>query len=706
MPIHSLTYSKLEHLLIESCQAGTFITNLKGQLIDCNESFVKIFGYQSKEEMLQVNALSFYENVDARLKYLSQLSEQGFVRGYNVKARRKDGSVIYYAINSDFFTDEGGTTYIVGSILDTTDVTLSKVELSESEKKYRDLFENSLELIQSFDEKGNLLFCNNVWHEKLEYDQDDIRKLNLFDFIADEYKEHCGLMFQSVLKGESIRDVGVEFVAKSGKRLMLEGNIVPLVRNGKLVATHGIFRDITEKNIALRKALEQEKILQTVFNTVPICLYIKDSKGRYILNNKMMEQTLGTSVEGKMDSDVFPTSNCQLLNSTDSEAIANPEKLIKYEFEVDFPNNKKQFFCGKKSLFDSSRGEYILFGFSVDITDLKNSSRRVEESERVLQSIITNTQGGFMLFSLDKSTRSAEIEYSNQFAVDTLGFNDPKIDFSSVFNFLDDKILEKLLSESSSSLNYEWQKNTGGESFFYNLKFSTIQSSENKPKLLVFIYDITEQKRLIHELEVNLNENKVLIGEVHHRVKNNLAIIDGILELKKHKVVDTELQKNITDIQMRIKSIALVHQKLYQTGNFSTIKMFDYFNELSNHYKKIFDSDNSKNIRFQLEINPDHTLNMNKSISLGLLLSELISNSCKYALIDNNLDIQISLQENEGFYTLKYSDSGNGLSAPVKNLKSGGFGFRLIDNLIKQLKGSYEIESSDNFKFRLEFPKQ
>ena len=705
MPINSIVYSKLEHLLIESCQAGTFITNLQGQLLDCNESFFKIFGYDSKEEILSVNALSFYLSADQRLKYLNELSDKGYVRGYRVESRKKNNSVVYYSINSDFYTEENGTTYIVGSVLDTTEASISKEELNESERRYKDLFENSLELIQSFDETGKLLFCNNLWHEKLEYSEEDIKSLNLFDIIADEYKEHCGLLFQAVMKGESVKNVEVEFVSKSGRKLMLEGNVVPLIRNGKLMATHGFFRDITEKSIATRKVIEQEKILQAVFNTVPICLYIKDGKGKYILNNRMMEQTLGTNVQGKMDSEIFPSSSCQLLSTTDAEAIANPETLIKYEFDVEFNGQLKHFLCGKKSIYDISKGEHILFGFSVDITDLKNSSIRIQESESILTSIISNTQGGFMLFALDSKSHTSKLEYSNKFALEALDVDSQTKDFTSTFSFLEKDVLTNLYKDTDLNLNYQWQKGTGKDAFYYSIRFSTIKSLERNPKILVFINDITEQKKLIHELEVNLNENKVLIGEVHHRVKNNLAIIDGILELKKHKVNDAELQKNITDIQMRIKSIALVHQKLYQSGNFSTIKMLDYVTELGAHYKRIFDADNSKNIQFEINVRPDYAMGMNKSISLGLLLSELISNSCKYAIVQNSLRIKISFPDAEHAHILHYEDSGNGLPANIKNLKSGGFGFRLIDNLIKQLKGSHEIPDSKNFSFKMEFPK-
>lgn len=163
------------------------------------------------------------------------------------------------------------------------------------------------------------------------------------------------------------------------------------------------------------------------------------------------------------------------------------------------------------------------------------------------------------------------------------------------------------------------------------------------------------------------------------------------------------MNDNLTDIQMRIKSIALVHQKLYQSGNFSAINLYDYINELGNHYKRLFDSNNTKQIYFDVQVNKNETLSLSKSISFGLLLSELISNSCKYAIINNQVTIGISINKHTDGYVMNYTDSGNGLPENMKNFKNGGFGFRLIDNFIKQLKGKGSFPESKHFNFELEF---
>ena len=703
-----MNYSSLEKMLIENCQAGTFITNLDGKLIDCNQSFATIFGYESIEEILNVNAISFYSNKLDREIYLKELENNKKVRNYVVKAYKKDGDILYHSINSDLYQDTDGQVLVVGSILDVTESLISKIELKDSEKRYRDMFENSMEIIQSFDKTGKLNFCNSAWHEKLGYSKDDVKSLNLFDIIADEYKPHCSLMFQEVIAGNSIKDVEVEFVTKSGKRLFLEGNIVPMLVNNELKATHGFFRDITEKSLAKRKLAEQEKLLQTIFNTVPICLYIKDDQGKYIHSNEQMNNTMGCDVSGKIDTDLFPASNTLQLNRTDRQAIENPNNTIKYEIDLHDVQEGRSFFCGKKAIYNESKNKYDLFGFSVDITELKKNSKKIEENEKFLEYVLSNIDGGFLIFTKNKMDDLFLLKYKNSYADQLFGKIEDKIHLHNFTQLiapeLDSKLSESF-AEGMNSLSYEWHKKTetNNSSEYYSVRFNRIPNDDSN--VIVNIQNITEEKNLIHELEKNLKANAILIGEVHHRVKNNLAIIDGILELKKHKIEDTNFQKNITDIQSRIKSIALVHEKLYQSGNFASIRIKEYIIELSNHYKKIFDSEKSKQIQFNFNIAEDFALGMSKSISFGLLLSELISNSCKYGLTDNKVDITIELaqQTKGGNFSLLYYDSGKNWNSQIKNLKQGGFGFRLIANLTKQLKAEYQIFESENFKFQLHF---
>jgi len=704
-----MQYSNLESILIKNSQTGFYISTPDGKLLDCNDSFVKMFGYDSKEDVLSYNTTNFYFDINERNRFLEEIHEKNHVQNFSLKAKSKSGKVIYISINSDLYLEKDQS-FIVGSIIDITEIIVSKGELAESEKKYRDFIENSPEIIQSFNAEGKLLFCNPIWHEKLEYTSEEAKNMNLFDIIADEFKPHCAALFQEVLAGNSLKDVGVEFVSKTGKRYSLEGNIVPLFENGKMIATHAFFRDVSEKKQAISKIFEQEQLLQTVFNTIPVCLYIKDHNGKYLLANNTMQKTLSSTVVSHHDTEIFPDKCSLQLKDTDLKAIQQPDSLIRFEMEVNFGETIKHFLCGKKAILNEENGNYKLFGFSVDITELKNSTAKIEEKERLLYSIINNSRGGFILFKFNPESECFSREYSNEFADNILNLKPEQLDFCQIFGFLDaDTKVKTKIDYVKNAKNYlvttDWKykaPDSDSEKTF-SLRFTSIRTSENETKLIAFIIDVTEEKKLIEQLEVKLKENDVLIGEVHHRVKNNLAIIDGIIELKKSKTNNEQLNENLTDIQMRIKSIALVHQKLYQSGNFSVVNLYDYVNELSNHYKRLFDNNSSKNISFTINIEKDNILSLSKSIPFGLLLSELISNSCKYGINNNQVKIGISISKNGENCLLNYTDSGNGLPEQLKNLKNGGFGFRLIDNFIKQLKGKSNFPESKHFSFEFEF---
>ncbi len=705
-----MQYSNLESILIKNSQTGFYISTPEGLLKDCNDSFVKMFGYDSKEDVLQHNTSVFYFDKNERKRFLDELHSKNHTQGFAIKAKTKSGKTIHISINSDLYVEKDGQQLIVGSIIDVTEVVESKSVIAEGEKKYKDFIENSPEIIQSFNSEGKLLFCNSVWHQKLEYSKEEVENMNLFDIIADEYKEHCSMMFQEVLSGKALKDVAVEFVSKSGKRYILEGNVVPLVEKGKMVATHAFFRDVSEKKRTMDKIIEQEKILQTVFNTVPICLYIKDSSGQYLHANDIMQKTLRSDVIKHNDVELFPTTCALPLKDTDKQALKNPDSIVKFEMDVDFGKQTRHFLCGKKAIYNQAKNNYDLFGFSVDISDFKNAAAEVEKKEKLLLSIINNTRGGFILFKLDNEKKHFISEYSNDFAKKLLQLTYNQVEFNDVFHFLDKDFKNKISVENlCNSDNFletiDWKYTLPGTEIekVYSLRFSTIKISTNEVKVIAFIIDITDEKKLIEQLELKLKENDVLIGEVHHRVKNNLAIIDGIIELKKSRVADPLMNDNLTDIQMRIKSIALVHQKLYQSGNFSAINLYDYINELGNHYKRLFDSNNTKQIHFEVVVNKNETLSLSKSISFGLLLSELISNSCKYAIINNQITIGVSINKHTDGYVMNYTDSGNGLPENLKNFKNGGFGFRLIDNFIKQLKGKGSFPESKHFNFELEF---
>ena len=158
-----MEYNFFEKILIENSLAGFFITSLKGELIDCNQSFVEIFGYNNKEDILKVKASDFYYDMSYRDIYVEKLSNDGFVKNLDINGKKQNGKSFYFRINSNLYTDENNTSYIIGSVSDVTLEIKAHEKIKEEENKIENFLNNSVQIIQSFDKNGKILFANDAW---------------------------------------------------------------------------------------------------------------------------------------------------------------------------------------------------------------------------------------------------------------------------------------------------------------------------------------------------------------------------------------------------------------------------------------------------------------------------------------------------------------------------------------------------------------
>lgn len=240
-----------------------------------------------------------------------------------------------------------------------------------------------------------------------------------------------------------------------------------------------------------------------------------------------------------------------------------------------------------------------------------------------------------------------------------------------------------------------------GEQKFLSVGASAIKT-EKGFLISSIITDITEQKMAEDKIRKSFREKNLLIKEIHHRVKNNLQIIYSLHDLQKQFVKDHPISINILkESQNRILSMALIHDMLYQSEDFSHINLSDYITNLVN---KIFHSYRAHNkITPILDLENIH-LNIETSVPLGLIISELVSNSLKHAFPDRNGEISISLKSYDKKYQLTTSDDGIGMP---KNITLGdskvGLGLSLVNSLVQQLDGSINLDRSQGTKYIIKF---
>lgn len=212
---------------------------------------------------------------------------------------------------------------------------------------------------------------------------------------------------------------------------------------------------------------------------------------------------------------------------------------------------------------------------------------------------------------------------------------------------------------------------------------------------------IKKLKKRDSELVGHLEEKNVMIQEIHHRVKNNLAVVSGLLELQVLNIDDSDLQKTMQKSVNRILSIAKVHEKLYQSENFNKIPFKEYVDDLS---KVILDSMNSERLDIQFESRIEtEFLSINKGVPIGIIFNELITNSIKYGFrSDTENHIKITVTEKEGLIHAVYEDNGIGID-DFEEASSRSLGFSIIDSLFTQIKAEHKYETKDGFKVSFSF---
>ena len=238
---------------------------------------------------------------------------------------------------------------------------------------------------------------------------------------------------------------------------------------------------------------------------------------------------------------------------------------------------------------------------------------------------------------------------------------------------------------------------------FHKATFSNMDGSVGG--LIGAILDITDRKRAEVQLHASLREKDILLREIHHRVKNNMQVIIGLLDLQASSSGNPELMEMLNKGQSRIRSMALVHEKLYASKDFTRINLAGYLRTLS---QDLFQSYKINPGKIDLIIQTDGVyVDINKAIPCGLVLNELISNVLKHAFPgDRQGELQIIIREEKNTeMEIVVRDNGMGLPDDVDMHQPRTMGLNLVNGLVKnQLDGQMEVRRDNGTEFRIKFP--
>ncbi|GEM_PF-849626 len=241
--------------IADNANYGVAIAEISGKLTYVNDYFADAHGYTPAE--LEGKDLSVFHSAEQLPRVLDlthQMSGGKDLNAVEVWHTRRDGEAFPMLMNLVVVRDNtGNPCFLATTAVDIMDRKRWEEALRESEERYRDLFENASDLIQSVDPEGRFVYVNRAWLETLGYTPEELADLNYLDIIHPDSMSHCAEMFERVMAGESLAGIEAKFVAKDGMEIVVEGSASCRFEEGKPVSTRGIFRNITE-----RKKAEEE----------------------------------------------------------------------------------------------------------------------------------------------------------------------------------------------------------------------------------------------------------------------------------------------------------------------------------------------------------------------------------------------------------------------------------------------------------------
>src|SRR4030095_205779 len=246
-------------------------------------------------------------------------------------------------------------------------------------------------------------------------------------------------------------------------------------------------------------------------------------------------------------------------------------------------------------------------------------------------------------------------------------------------------------------------KKKGGEYIWLEDHMYRVRMDGGISYLSGILIDVTERKVSERKISQSLKEKELLLKEIHHRVKNNLQVVSSLLKLQSGYVKDNPSYDILLDSQNRVRSMALVHQKLYQSKDFSQIDFSEYIKQLTVHLSHVF-----KPKMHDVEISVSSgsvNLSIDLAIPCGLIINELVSNSLKYAFTEGKpgkINIEL-VQQGDNTFSLTVCDNGKGLPEGLNFRNTSSLGLQLVNTLVGQIDGKIEMENHQGACFKIKF---
>ncbi|MEX0720305.1 MAG: histidine kinase dimerization/phosphoacceptor domain -containing protein [Balneolaceae bacterium] len=338
------------------------------------------------------------------------------------------------------------------------------------------------------------------------------------------------------------------------------------------------------------------------------------------------------------------------------------------------------------------------YGISQNVTLRRQAEEEVELNDRRFKALVQH--GMDMIAILDNE---ANYKFVSPTSLNVLGFPPDYFSDKNAFDLIHEDDKPRIFKQFSNLGKNETTQlkpfrfaHSAGD---WRWLESTITNLTDDPAVQGFVVnsrDVTARQIKQEQIIDSLKEKETLLAEIHHRVKNNLSVLTGLLQLQANKESNDEVLERLLDSVARIHTMASIHEQLYQTKNFSSIEFADRIQLLAIDIQKTFQLKNDVELNFQCE---PIELSLNKALPCSLIVNEVLTNIFKHAFKGRDkgkITIEIKKTEEANRANLTISDNGNGLPDDFDPNSSNSLGLTLIHMLAQQLPAEYTFESDKN----------
>jgi PAS domain S-box-containing protein len=724
------------HTLVD----GIVMVDIKGQIIYANKAAEKILGvgkdilgkYFQSREWRQIDENGNPYPLD-KLPLSIVLRDHKPVQNLVHKLIAQDEECICISVNAAPLFDETGNFF--GGIASFRDITAQKdieQQLRESEQRNRLIVENINLGVFISNLEGKFILANTAIARITGYDSiKEILNIPSSSLYADQADRES--VIKKLKESGSVKNMELLFMKKGGTTFWISLNAVLINEDdGSPRGIIGFIDDITERKIAAEKIKSQnEQLNKANKELLSLNLFLQESKKKY-------QQIVETAIEGmiSIDSDsriTFISKQMSgMLGYTIEEMLG--KKFESFIYDDQIPDHYEQMklraqgkdsiyercikrkdgerqwtLISGKSIIDSNGNFEGSFAMITDINELKKTENELKQKTEFLKYITDNMYDLVSLTDLKGiytfvGKSHSILGYDPDFLIgkNVLDFVHP-----DDLPFISKEFYTKLALNENSQAEYRYKCKDGSYLWFETIGKILTDENNKQEKILFSTRNITDRKNAEYNIQKLLSEKDLILKEVHHRIKNNMSTIYGLLYLQAGSLKDQKAIEALEDAANRVQSMMVLYDKLYKSPDFQKISLADYLPALVDEISSNFH--NSKSVKIEKQVE-DFNLDAKRLQTIGIIINELITNIMKYAFIGKN-DGLITIGahliksdiDNQSIVSIEIKDNGNGLPESVDFENSTGFGLKLVWLLVKELNGSISINRQNGTRFMLDF---